>query len=409
MYKNRSAEGFIKLTTGGSRMFKQTDLCKTFFCLLAVLMFSLLIVNLSIAMDAPGACYDCHADQNPMSEVSSRDVVLSITCWEGYAKPYIDDFKALIKDKYNLNAKIEIHNPTDQEEFFQAAKNGTSDLISPPIELPKIPRFYCHDFTDRYLQPIVIEHIPNFVNILPVFKNNTTSTFNGKLFGIPYNCGPYGLAYNADQVEEEPKSWNVLWNDKYKNKYTVNNNFPKVNLWISALSLGYSQSEIFDINKLDKDKLQQKLNILANNAKSLWNGAADPSEFPQLSLATTWGFAVAKANQAGGNWKMAAPEEGGTAWIDAWYVTQSPSGIKKRLAEEWINFMLEEKQQADVVKSQGVSPVVKHVGEYLNPKQKQLFNVGNNAYFEKLAFWRVMNSETVNSFNEMWKEAKEQR
>ncbi len=391
-------------------MNKLKGLNKGIFYVLVIIACSLLVgVWPSLAMQSPGSCYNCHANKDPMADVTSKDVTLSITCWGGYAQPYAQDFKAMVKDKYNLNLDIKIYNPTDQKEFYQAAKKGTADLISPPIELPKIPRFYCYDFNDRYLQPVVIKHIPNFQKMLPVFRNNTTPAFNGKRFGIPYNCGPYGLAYNADKVSQEPQSWDVFWEDEYQNKYTVNNNFPKCNVWITALSLGYPQNKIFDIDNLDKNKIQNRLNILAKNAKSLWNGAANPDEFPELSLATTWGFAVAKANQAGGNWKIASPKEGGTAWIDAWYITKAAKGIQKRLAEEWINYMLDEKQQADVVKGQGVSPVVAQVGDYLSPKQKKLFHVGNNEYFEQLAIWQVMDEETEKAFQQMWENAKKQR
>jgi spermidine/putrescine-binding protein len=296
-----------------------------------------------------------------------QEETLRITCWGGYAKPYVEDFQQLVKDKYNVDVNVEIYNPTDQDEFFQAVKDNTADLISPPIELPKIPRFYS------------------------------------------YNCGPYGLAYNLDKVSTEPNSWNVLWSPMYAGQYTINNNFPKVNVWISALALGYGYKDIFDINRLDRAKVQEKLNVLAKNAKSLWDGAANPDEFPELSLATTWGFAAQAANLKGGNWRLATPAEGGTAWIDCWYLGAGAKGMTKTLAEEWINFMLEPERQADVVKSQGVSPVMADTGDILNDEEKAMFHVGDEAYFKSVALWRVLSEETEQAFNEMWETAKQQR
>ena len=130
----------------------------------------------------------------------------------------------------------------------------------------------------------------------------------GKRYGLPYNCGPYGLDYNTAVVKAAPTSWKIFWDPQYKGKYTINNNFPKCNIWITALSLGYTYDQIFDIDKLDRTKIQQKLNILAQNAKSLWDGSANPDEFPQLALATDWGFAAAQANKKGGKWLIAAPK-----------------------------------------------------------------------------------------------------
>jgi spermidine/putrescine-binding protein len=335
----------------------------------------------------------------------SNGEVLRINCWAGYAAPYVDEFQALVKKKFNVDVEVEITNPTDQDEFYLAAKNGTADLISPPYELPKKPQFYAYDAENPLLQPVDPAHIPNLKNILPVFLQDPTPIHAGKRYGVPYNCGPYGLAYNAEIVKGNPDSWNVLWDPKYKGKYTVNNNFPMVNVWITALSMGYSYDEIFDINKLDRAKVQDKLTVLGQNAKSLWNGAANPDEFPDLALATTWGFAAQQANLRGGNWLIATPKEGGTAWIDSWYVTSAAEGLTKRLAEEWINFMLSPENQADVVKSQGVSPSIADVGDLLTGKEKAMFHVGDNEYFKTVALWRVMSPETEKAFKEMWETA----
>ena len=335
----------------------------------------------------------------------SANEVLRINCWAGYAAPYVDTFTALVKEKYNVDITVEITNPTDQDEFYQAVKNGTADLISPPYELPKKSQFYCYDAATPYLQPINPANIPNLHKVLPVFAEDTTPIQAGKRYGVPYNCGPYGLAYNADVVKTAPVSWNVLWDASYAKQYTANNNFPMVNIWITALSMGYTYDDIFDINTLDRAKIQAKLNVLGQNAKSLWDGGANPDEFPELSLATTWGFAAQAANNNGGNWLIAAPQEGGTAWVDAWYIGHATKGLTKRLAEEWINFMLEPEQQADVVTMQGVSPAVAELGNLLNADQKAMFHVGDNEYFKTVALWRVMSPETEKAFNEMWETA----
>jgi spermidine/putrescine-binding protein len=340
---------------------------------------------------------------------TGRKETLRITCWAGYAKPYVADFQKLVKQKHDITVDVRIVNPTDQDEFFEAVKNNTTDLISPPIELPKTPRFFCYTPGSRYLQPVDINNIPNLKAMMPVFRNDTTPIFAGQRYGVPYNCGPYGLAYNLDKVADIPDSWNALWEPRYAGQYTVNNNFPKVNVWITALALGYTYDDIFDIERLDRARVQASLNILAKNAKSLWDGAANPDEFPELSLATTWGFAAQQANLKGGNWLLATPREGGTAWIDCWYIGAGAKGMTKKLAEEWINFMLDPQRQADVVKSQGVSPVIGDVGERLGNKEKAMFHVGDEGYFKTVALWRVLSEETEQAFNDMWEEAKKHR
>lgn len=335
---------------------------------------------------------------------------IRITCWEGYSdKAFIDDFKAMVKEKYKIDVEVKPSYATGQEDFYNAAKNGTADLISPPADMAKAAKYDCFKKGKVFLAPINMKNIPNASHMLTFFKADKSLKVGQKRYGLPYNCGPYGLAYNADVVKETPASWNIFWDPQYAGKYTINNNFYKVNIWITALSLGYTYEDLFNIDRLDRNRIQPKLNELVKGAKSLWDGEANPDEFPQLSLATTWGFAVVKANQKGGNWKLATAKEGGSAWIDYWCITHAAKGLKKKLCEEWINLHLSPKYQAAIVKQQGVSPVIDNVGDLVTAEEKALFNVGNNDYFKTVAIWQVMNAKTEKAFAEMWETAKKQR
>ncbi|NVN92148.1 MAG: extracellular solute-binding protein [Desulfuromonadales bacterium] len=341
---------------------------------------------------------------------AAHQETIRITCWEGYAdKAFIDDFKHMVKEKYKIDVEVKPSYATGQEDFYNAAKNGTADLISPPADLAKTPRFDFFKNGSVLLTPLNMKSIPNASHMLPFFKADKSLKMKGKRFGLPYNCGPYGLAYNTDAVKATPASWNIFWDPQYTGKYTINNNFHKVNIWITALALGYKYEDLFNIDRLDRNKIQPRLNELVMGAKSLWDGEANPDEFPQLSLATTWGFAVVKANMKGGNWKLATPKEGGSAWIDYWCITHAAKGIKKKLCEEWINLQLSPKYQAAVVKQQGVSPVINNVGDLVTAEEKVLFNVGNNDYFKTVAIWQVMSEKTEKAFGEMWEEAKKLR
>lgn len=341
---------------------------------------------------------------------AAQSETITVMCWEGYAeKAFIDAFKRIVKEKYKVDVEVKPTYATGQEDFYKAARDGTADLISPPADTPKTPRFDFFKEGSILLFPLDMENIPNAGHMLPFFKADSSLTEKGKRYGLPYNCGPYGLAYNAAVVNEAPTSWNIFWDKRFAGRYTINNNFHKVNIWITALALGYKYEDLFDIDRLDPEKIQPRLNELVKGAKSLWDGEASADEFPQLSLATTWGFAVVKANQKGGNWKLATAQEGGTAWIDYWCITRAAKGLKKKLCEEWINLHLSPGFQAAVVKQQGVSPVVDNVGDLVTPEEKILFHVGDDDYFKTVAIWRVMGEKTEKAFGEMWEKAKMMR
>jgi len=137
-------------------------------------------------------------------ELNGEKTELKITCWAGYAKPYVDDFKDLIKKKYDFNLKIKISNPVDQDEFYEAAKSGSANLISPPQDMVKNPKFYCFTEGNFLLQTPDLNNIPNFKHILPFFQQDQALIHKELRYGVPYNCGPYGLAYNTEVVKSAP-------------------------------------------------------------------------------------------------------------------------------------------------------------------------------------------------------------
>jgi len=341
----------------------------------------------------------------------AKELTLNILCWEGYTKPYTEGFVKLMKEKHQLDVKFNIKNLSNPQEFWDAARPKKVDLISPAHNILKSKKWKFIE--GRVALPVDLNNVPNYKKLLPFLQKNQFVTKGDDVFAVPYTMGPYGLCYNADKVPA-PESWNVLWDEKAKNKFTISKDYPDCNIYVSALVLGANYDEIYKygvlVKKIGKDKLQKKLNGISENAFSLWTGTANPDEFSKLLYATTWGYAVAAANKKGGNWKMANPKEGGTMWIDHWVITHAVKGnaFKKKICEEWINYCLGDKLQIGVVRNWGVSPVVSEV-KGLTPEEISVFNVGNNKYWESLSLWQTQDQRTQNGFAGMWKNAIKKR
>ena len=280
----------------------------------------------------------------PLSGIA-EELTLRLHCWEGYAKPYAKDFKILIKHKYDIDVNMVISNVSDPDEFWQKARGLKVDLISPAHNIPNSKQW---PFIESGVAlPINLDNIPNYKYVLPFLKYNRFITnVKGDVFGIPYTMGPYGLAYNADKVKE-PKSWNVLWQDDAQRRYTVSKDYPDANTYIAALALGAKYKHIYDSDKLwatvGRVPLKTKVEALAANAFSLWEGTANPKEFGLLRYAATWGYAVSEANKKGLNWKMARPKEGTSLWVDHWLITHAVNKPLKKL----IGRISYDKQQFD--------------------------------------------------------------
>jgi len=340
---------------------------------------------------------------------SAQSVTLNIQCWEGYASHYVEGFKKLVKDKHNIDITINITNVSDPNEFWQMARAKKVDLISPAHNIPKSKKWPF--IKGGVAIPVNLNNIPNYKYVIPFLQKNDFVTENNKVYGVPYTMGPYGLAYNADKVKE-PKSWNVLWGAAAVGKYTISKDYPDANIYTSALILGSTYGDLYDIKKLrssagNEDAIQEKLNALAKNAYSLWAGTANPDEFDKLHYATTWGYAVSEANKKGLNWKMARPSEGTTMWVDHWVITSAVEGdkVKKMLAEEWINYGLGIELQVGVIRNWGVSPVITNLGDHITSAERDTFAVGEDTYWKGLSLWENQDKRTSNANAKVWKKA----
>jgi len=260
--------------------------------------------------------------------------------------------------------------------------------------------------------PLDLSNIPNYKYVLPFLQKNDFVTKDDIVYGIPYTMGPYGLAYNADNVEK-PTSWNVLWSPEAKKAITLSKDYPVCNIYISSLVMGADYEDIYNFDqlqiKIDKDKLQDKLNKLVSNAFSLWEGVANHEEFKHLNYAATWGYAVAQANLNGGNWKMANPSEGTTMWVDHWLITFTlkDKPLHKKIAEEWINYCLSPELQIGVIRNWGVSPVVTNINSKLTEDEIAVYRPGQNEYWKNLSLWKNQDIRTVNAYSTFWKIAQE--
>ena len=351
---------------------------------------------------------------------SEENITIRLHCWRGYARPYIEKFKQIIRNKYNIDVKVVVSNASNPSEFWDLSRGKKADLISPAHNILMSPTW---NFVNGNIAiPIDTGNIPNFKYVLPFLQKSRFIAKDGKIYGVPYTMGAYGLAYNIEKVKE-PESWNVLWKESSKKRYTVSKDYADCNIYIAALALGVGYEKLYDIDELmkaprigmnklslynmKKSVLQEKLNVLAQNAYSLWEGTADPDEFDKLSYAVSWGYALKKANSSGLHWKTANPKEGSVMWVDHWVITYAvkPGSMKKKLCEEWINHCLSQDLQVSMIRNWGTSPVVSNIDKLITDNENQTLNVGKKEYWEALSFWENQNKRTTNAYKALWKHA----
>lgn len=344
----------------------------------------------------------------PGGAEAAEQLTLRLMVWDGYAPVEAQrNFQRLIKEKYDVDLTFQIESASNPDEYFNKIRAGQVDIISPAHNIPKDSRY---NLTENGLTlPVNLANIPNYSKLIPELARQHWAMSQGEVYAVPIVHGFYSLAYNSAVIKEPPTSWSILWNPEYKGRYSVNLDYYELNVYIAVLALGERREDIFHYDTIKGRLLEARLHYLAENAGKFWRGYDRPEHYKDVVLATTWRFTFPKDIEAFKDWRVAEPREG-TPWtIDTIMLSRSlkGSGLKKTIAELWINFLLEPENQLSIFgDSLGTCPVTVeawdiYTRQILNPSERQrLYRLFNN-----IIPWQILATRDRNAFNLLWKEA----
>lgn len=284
---------------------------------------------------------------------------LEILAWEGYADT---DLVREFERRYNADVKVTfIYSDDELWSKVTEPNNDGYDLIA--VNTAELQRYIAKGL----VRPIETHNIPNLEHQLSRFKQRAKIpglVKNNQTYAIPYTYSEMGLIYNRKLVHQPPDSINALWNPTYAGKVlafnTSNHNFT-----LAALGLGiktpFNQSP---------EQLQQSARRLVELRRNLLTFYSSPQE--AVKLFKTQEIALIFANygnqqlkalvDVGADVGYAMPQDGTLAWLDCWAVGHNAGP----LAEQWINFMLEEKASLRLTNAQGLANTVQESTTHQN-------------------------------------------
>ncbi|NIN64556.1 MAG: extracellular solute-binding protein [Anaerolineae bacterium] len=192
------------------------------------------------------------------------------------------------------------------------------------------------------LAELDFDNIPNFANL---YDENIDPAYDpGNVYSVPYYWGTTGIGYHADFVDPPPDSWAWLFDPDIACQYAdggINMLDDQREVIGAALRyLGYS------INETDEAPLMEARDLLLA-AKPCYktfdsSGYIDNLMIPgEVVLAHAWNGDVFVAAEENEGWTYVMPKEGGVIWQDNMCVTATTTGLEKRTAEHFINYLLD--------------------------------------------------------------------
>lgn len=257
--------------------------------------------------------------------------VLKVYNWGEYISDGTDDTLDTIEEfEEKFGVKVQYDMFSTNEEMYTKIKSGSVsyDVIIPSDYM--ISRMINEDM----LEELNFDNIPNIQYVMDNFR---TPDFDpeGK-YTVPYTWGTVGLVYNKTMVEGTPDSWNILWDEKYKDNILMFLNSRDA-FGIAQKLLGYSQ------NTTDEAEIRECAEILKEQKDVLqtyvMDEIFDKMEIGEAAVAPYYAGDAVTMILENPDLAFVMPKEGSNIFIDSMCIPKgSPN---KDLAEQFINFMCE--------------------------------------------------------------------
>lgn len=157
-------------------------------------------------------------------------------------------------------------------------------------------------------------------------------------YSMPYFYGTLGILYNTTMVsEEETESWNILWDDRYRDTIIMQNSVR--DSFVPALRLLGR-----DINTEDETDLRDALSLLVEQKPLVYayyvDETADEMIAGNAALALVYSGEAATAMESNADLSYTVPKEGSNLWIDSWFIPKSCKNQEN--AEKFLDFLCRE-------------------------------------------------------------------
>ena len=327
--------------------------------------------------------YTSPAEANQQAnQPTTKQNELRIVGWDVYADPE-NSTKTIGYKDFEQKHKVRIHfTPlSNLDDIIDAVEaNQDYDIIIISNEGIRILQQM------KLVQPVETSQLSQYKNLYPQLKSNRWNTVNNQLYAVPWAWGPTGLLYNQDAIDE-PQSWNILWDPKYKDQVSLWNDVSMI--WTTALSLGYTN--VYNLTREQLENVKQKLFALNTQTSHYYRGEEDAIRgirHQQINLLNSWFDPSARLRPEGINYKMTIPKEGAVGMFDSYMLRKNTT--KKRIAYQYIDYQITANTQSQMVRITGLSPANKSTVQQLSNAEIKALHLDDDDYFDRMLLWDVM-------------------
>ncbi|GHV37807.1 spermidine/putrescine ABC transporter substrate-binding protein [Clostridia bacterium] len=270
--------------------------------------------------------------------LSDKNITLNVYNWGEYIADGVDGESLDVNAAFEQLTGIHVNYTTfdSNESLYAKLKSGGAhyDVIIPSdYMIGKMAR-------EGLIAPLNLDNIPNFNLVGDEYRGRSYDPED--MYSVPYMWGYVGIIYNTTMVDEEPDSWNALWDSRYAgNILMFDNSRDAFGIALKKLGLSLNPDDEAQIDAAAKELLAQKSVVQAYVMDQIF----DKMEGGEAALAPYYaGDAVTMIDESP-DLAFAVPKEGTNYFVDAMCIPSDSANSEA--AEMYINFLCEPEVSAE--------------------------------------------------------------
>lgn len=229
--------------------------------------------------------------------------------------------------KYGIKVNVETFD--DMETMYQKISKGGVKYDVILVSDALMPRM----IKKGLIQELNKDNIPNISQMDKDYLNLQIDP--GNKYSVPYMFGTVGLIYNKDVVKEKVDSWDILWDEKYKDKVFMFDTY-RDTMGAALKKLGYSLNSKNPKEIKEAKELLIKQRETVNPIYGVDNGTAMiPAGESDINM--IWSGEGLNLQDENPNLVYVVPKEGANFWIDSLCIPKNAENVEG--AEKFINFV----------------------------------------------------------------------
>ena len=312
-----------------------------------------------------------------------------------YGENIDDETLNEFEEKYDITVNMETFD--DMEAMYQKIKSGAGKYDVVLVSDALMPRM----IKEELIQELNKDNIPNISQMDEQYLD--LDIYPGNKYSVPYMFGTVGIVYNKDVVKEEVDSWDILWDEEYKDQIFMFDTY-RDTIGAALKKLGYS------LNSTDPDEIEEAKELLIEQRKTvnpIYGVDNGTTMIPagETNINMIWSGEGLNLQEEYPNLVYVVPKEGANFWIDSLCITSNAQNVEG--AEKFINFVSDKESALRIADEIGYTTPNKEA------RKEQPEDVQNNpnAYMpeeimNRCEIYKDFDLKTKQMYDDAWTEIK---